>query len=228
MARTLRDRLRRRRDEAGYAAILVAMLIATVLFPIAALSVDVGRMYVEGERVQAAADAAAMAGVTFLPADFSSAQAEAVKVAARNGFPNSGTTTVTVAQGLKPTQLQVTITSRIHNTIAASFGNDYTTVTRLAVADYNGPAPMGSPCNTFGNEPLGTTTYGPAPSQLVVPSGATCSSTPQFWGSVYGPDIYKVDGDQVMVRWCSSSESNCSSGKNNDFRPCLLYTSRCV
>ena len=33
------------------------------------------------------------------------------------------------------------------------FGFDRTTIARSAVADYNGPAPMGSPCNTFGNEP---------------------------------------------------------------------------
>ncbi|MFN8194785.1 MAG: pilus assembly protein TadG-related protein [Nocardioidaceae bacterium] len=213
-------RLLRRRDEAGYAAILVALMISTVLFPISALSVDVARWYVEGERVQAAADAAAMAGVTFLPADLNSARTEAIKVSGRNGYPNSGTSTVTVVQGLKPTQLEVTVTSRIHNTIAASWGDDYTVITRTATADYNGPAPMGSPCNTFGNEPAGTAGAGPVASQLSVPGGgATCSSTPGFWASVYGPDIYKVDGDQIMVRKCSGTESNCTSGTNNDFRP---------
>ena len=216
---TLRERRRLARQQAGYAAIFMALLVAGILFPIASFAVDVARWYVEGERVQAAADAAAMAGVTYLPADFSSASAEAVKVAGKNGYPNSGSSTVAVAQGAKPTQLQVTITSQVHNSIAASWGDDYTTISRTAVADYNGPAPMGSPCNTFGNEPAGTATYGPSASQLSVPSGATCSSTPQFWGSVYGPDIYKVDGDQVMTRYCSGSESNCTSGNNADFRP---------
>ncbi len=42
--------------------------------PLTALSVDMARMYVELERVQTAADAAATAGVTFLPDDFASAR----------------------------------------------------------------------------------------------------------------------------------------------------------
>jgi len=211
---------RRRRDEAGYVAIVMALLTAAVLFPISALAVDVSRMYVEGERVQAAADAASMAGVTYLPADFDTAKSEAIKVAGKNGYPNGGNVTVTVSQGFKPTQLQVTITSRITNQIASVWGDTTATITRTAVADYNGPAPMGSPCNTFGNEPDGSTGFGPTASTLTVPpGGANCSTTPGFWGTVYGPDIYKVDGDQLMVRYCSGSESNCSSGKNNDFRP---------
>ncbi len=163
--------LKRRRDEAGYAAILVALLSATVLMPLSALAVDVSRWYVEVERVQAAADAASMAGVTYLPTDFANASATARTVAARNGYPNGGNTTVAVALGEKPTQLKVTISSTIPNAISASFSDSFTTITRSATADYNGPAPMGSPCNTFGNEPLGSPGAPPVASQLTVPPG---------------------------------------------------------
>ena len=66
-----------RRNEGGYAAIVVTMLSASVLLPGSALAVDVSRWYVEVERVQNAADSAAMAGVTWLPIDLTSATSTA-------------------------------------------------------------------------------------------------------------------------------------------------------
>ena len=60
---------------------------------------------------------------------------------------------VTVQVGDLASQLKVTITSRIDNTFGGAIGLSRTTITRTATADYKGPAPMGSPCNTFGNEP---------------------------------------------------------------------------
>jgi hypothetical protein len=210
----IRGRLRKR-NERGYAAILVALLAVTILMPLAALAVDVSRWYVEVERVQAAADAAALAGVTYLPIDFADASATARTVAARNG----GYTSVSVRVGDKPTQLEVTVSSRIPNSFAGSFSNRFATITRSSVADYNGPAPMGSPCNTFGNEPAGTSGAGPVGSQLGIPTGgAQCSATPKFWANVHGPNVFKVDGDQLMTRFCSGSEDGCSGSTNGDFR----------
>ena len=144
-----------RRDERGYVALVFALFSGFLLLPLCAISVDVSRWYVEVQRVQNAADAAAMAGVTFLPDDFASARSTAITVAGRNGYPNSGTSGVVVAVGAKPTQLVVTISSTIHNSFGAGIGKDWANITRSATADYNGPAPMGSPCNTFGNEPPG-------------------------------------------------------------------------
>ena len=54
-------------NEQGYVAILVALLVATIMLPLCAIAVDVARWYVEIERMQNAADAAALAGVTYLP-----------------------------------------------------------------------------------------------------------------------------------------------------------------
>ncbi len=114
-----------------------------------------------------------MAGVTYLPDDFTSAKTTAITVAGRNGFPNSGKTSVTVALGAKPTQLKVTVSSTIYNSFAASFNKAWATVSRSSVADYNGPAPMGSPCNAFGNEPAaGSAEPLGTGSQIVVPQPA--------------------------------------------------------
>ena len=195
-------RTRTRRGERGYAAVLVAALAASILLPLSALSVDVSRWYVEIERVQAAADAAAMAGVTYMPDDLAAATTTALQVASRNGYTNGGNATVTVAAGVKPTQLVVTVQTTVKNSLA-SFDKDWATSSRSATADYNGPAPMGSPCNTFGNEPRGTAANGPINSVLEVPAGgAQCSTYPKFWGTVHGPWVYKTQGDQIMTRYC--------------------------
>src|SRR3954463_9397272 len=140
----------RRRDERGYAAILVALLAATVLLALCAVGVDVARWYVEVERTQKAADAAALAGGTYMPNDFVSARSTATTVASKNGYQNSGDTTVTAEAGDGPSQLKVTISSRIRNSFGAALGIPYSTITRSATADYTAPAPMGSPCNIFG------------------------------------------------------------------------------
>jgi hypothetical protein len=214
-----RVRRLRRRDEAGYAAILVAMLAATILMPLAALSVDVARWYVEIERAQNAADAAAMAGVTYLPDNFAMAEQTAIAVAGRNGYPDSGSTSVSVTTGAKPTQLKVTVSSTINNGFADSFDLGFATISRSAVADYNGPAPLGSPCNAFGNEPA-SGAAGPSGSQIVAPTGgATCTSTPQLWGAIAGPATPKGNGDAHMTRTCASGNSGCSGTTNHEFQP---------
>ncbi len=82
-----------------------------------------------------------------------SAKTRALEVAARNGYDNTGNNTVTVELGEKPTQLKVTVTEVVKNTFGAAIGVPTTTISQSGTADYQGPAPMGSPCNTFGNEP---------------------------------------------------------------------------
>jgi Flp pilus assembly protein TadG len=220
------SRLRRGRDEGGYAAFLVAAFAASIMMPLCAISVDVARWYVEVSRIQNAADAAAMAGVTYLPDDFASARSTAITVAGRNGYPNSGSTSVSVAIGDKPTQLEVTISSTIDNSFGASFGVGSSTIVRSATADFNGPAPMGSPCNTFGNEPNGAGTgsndpvRGPTSSVIVAPAGgAQCTSNPQFWGAVAGPETPKGNGDEFMTRTCNTGNAGCTGTTNDEFDP---------
>lgn len=209
----------RRRGEQGYVTVLAAAFVASLFLPVGAIGVDLARMYLEGERVQAAADAAALAGVTHLPDDLAGATTQATEAAARNGYPASADVQVDVDYGDKKTQLRVTISSRIPNTFGSGFGIDTSEVTRSAVADYNGPAPMGSPCNTFGNEPAGTPLLGPITSVLQVPVGASCPQTPEYWGTVEGPRVYKTQGDQYSTRYCKGNEDGCNGSTNTDFRP---------
>ena len=211
----------RRRGEQGYVAVLVAIMAATVILPLCAIAVDVARWYVEVERMQNAADAASMAGVTYLPDDMDSARATAIAVSARNGFPNSGTSSVTVATGSKPTQLKVTVSSTVRNTFGAAFGIGSANISRFAVADYNGPAPMGSPCNAFANEPTAGAAEPLGPGSQIVPpiGGAVCTSSPKFWAAIAGPETPKGNGDAIMTRRCSSGNDDCTGTTNDEFEP---------
>ena len=76
------------REEAGAILVYVALIIP-VLFAAAAISVDVARWYVEVQRVQRAADAAALAAAPFVPGPIavgSRAYNEAEALIEANGF----------------------------------------------------------------------------------------------------------------------------------------------
>lgn len=210
----------RARSERGAAMVLGALLFAFLALPLCALGVDTARWWVEAQRIQAAVDAASTAGVTYMPDDFNSAQTRALQVAKTNGYQPDARTTVTIAPGGVPTQLKVTITATVDNFFAKSFGIATSKITREAVADYNGPAPMGNPCNTFGNEPKGTPNAGPELSQLSAPAGAVCPAIPDFWASINGPDIDKTQGERFAARQCAGNEDGCnSSNVNSEFDP---------
>lgn len=214
---------RRRRNEAGAAMVLGALLFAFLALPLCALSVDTARWWVEAQRIQAAADAAATAGVTYMPDDLTKATARAVALATSNGYTAGSGTTVTVSPGDKPTQLRVTISRAVDNFFAKSIGIGTSTITRSSVADFNGPAPMGSPCNSFANEPAGSAQQGPSTSQTKVPTYANCAS-PQFWGAITGPETWKDQGAQFETRKCGGvGEDGCASAAegaaNNEFDP---------
>jgi Flp pilus assembly protein TadG len=226
-------RRRSRRQEAGYAAVVTALLASVLFLGMAAMGVDTARWYVEVERVQKAADAAALAGVTYMPNDFTNAKATAIAAATKNGYPNSGDTQVVVGVGTKPSELKVTIKSKIHNTFGAMIGVDNATIVRSAVADYTAPAPMGSPCNTFANEPPSQPAPAPQPAGSALPTGSmpdgttlpfnNCSTQPDFWAAIQGPNTDKEQGDRYMDYVCDGGATagatfECSGGKNNEFR----------
>lgn len=222
------------RSDRGAVAILTAVLIP-VLILLTALAVDLGRWYVEAARVQKAADAAALGGVTYMPNNYSSAQTTAGDVSADNGYGDSGTSACTAASPASGTkcvstfktgvvsELGVTVSSTITNVFGSVFGNSTTTIARTAVADYQGPAIMGSPCNTFGNEPDGTSVAPPSSSTIpgtLLGGYATCDKTtnpPNFWAVVQGPQTNKSNGDRYSNATCDSGTDGCSGTTNSEF-----------
>ncbi|MBI1377612.1 MAG: hypothetical protein GC157_09050 [Frankiales bacterium] len=194
--------------DAGAVAIIVA-LMTPVLLGFCALAVDIARWYVEAERVQKVADAAALAGVVYLPQDFAKGKATALSVAASNGYAPSATVSVDVRVGARPSQLEVTVASTVTNAFGQLLGFPTTTIARTAVSDYNGPAPMGSPCWAFGNEP----------DPLGQSRPSNCPQNPNFWATIHGPEVDKTQGDQFSTRYCAGGESGCSGSTNTEFDP---------
>jgi hypothetical protein len=202
-----------RSREGGYVAVMTALLLFT-LMGLAAFAVDVGHWYQVGQQEQAAADAAAMAGVTFLPGDLASAQSTAQSYAKINGFQN-GVNSVTVTPALdgRPTRLRVTVSQSVPNFFGSLLGVSKTTVSRTAVADYSEPVPMGSPCNEFGNDP------DPASNRATACSGVLG----QFWANVNSPGTDKANGDAYQSVSCPTGADGCTGSTNNDYAPDGYY-----
>ena len=123
-------------------------------------------------------------------------------------------------QNLGPTQIRVTLESEVPNGFGGLLGVPATVITRTAVGEFNGPAPLGSPCNVHGNEPRTDPLLDPSdvsklPAGMDNSETDPCGPWPQFWPTIYGPEIYKTQGDQFATRRCGIDpyrESNCASG----------------
>jgi hypothetical protein len=96
---------------------------------------------------------------------------------------------------------------------------------------------MGSPCNTFGNEPSGTTYAGadqpqgnvipPAPLPSTNPGYVTCqSTTPNFWAGIEGPATEKVQGDRFSTTVCDTSTTDCADPDNPTPSPTPSYSNK--
>ncbi|SDP26418.1 Flp pilus assembly protein TadG [Pedococcus dokdonensis] len=184
----------RARSERGYVAVTVAIML-TVLLGFCAFAVDVGNWYYVGQKAQKAADAAALAGVPYLPSDQASAFSTARLQSKKNEFENVGVTTVTPSIDGRPTRLRVKVTTTVKNQFGWLLGVPTTTIARSAVADYAGPVPMGSPCNEYGDDPY--------------PSGnrsSNCNNTGAFWANVGSPQAPKGNGDAFQNSMGSNSD----------------------
>ena len=106
-------------------------------------------------RFQKAVDAAALAGAVFMPENAGNkAFTTAQSISSQNGFTNgSNGVTVTTAAGKLPNQLKVTVSINTKNPWGAMVGYNNTTIVRSAVAEYQLPQNLGSPQNSYGNDP---------------------------------------------------------------------------
>jgi len=161
-------------------AITLFILIAALLF-----GIDAGRLRAEAESAQRAANAAALAGVVYLP-DFSdSAFTRAREEARKNGYVTNAAQNVTVTPALVPGtnyQLRVTVSEPFQLLFGKLFGLGKMMVSRTATAEYLPALQMGSPDYVLG--------YPGFPSYL------TAARFPQnFYLNQNGPYAYKENGD---------------------------------
>lgn len=188
------------RGEKGYALVLAALLLLPLL-AFTGFATDVGAWYARANRIQRAADAAALAGVVWMP-DLTQARTVALATAQRNGFVN-GQDNITITVSSSPTstrKLRVIIRdAQVDQFFSELFIGDVA-ITRAATAEYVLPVPLGSPNNTFGNDP-------------VTPQ----SPYPNLWGAIAGPMEDMNQGDAFAAR-CAGGTSNCATATNPQYR----------
>ena len=122
------------------------------LFAILALVIDVGNIWNNSLHVQQAAEAAALAGVPYMPGDFPTASTKAAAEAQRNGFSAAGGATVTPVVNLESNRrLDVTVSRSYGTYFLRLLGMNTVRISRTATAEYTLPVPMGSPLSTYGD-----------------------------------------------------------------------------
>jgi Flp pilus assembly protein TadG len=134
---------------------VIFALVSLVLFAIVGLSIDAGMSYLASDQIERAADAAALAGVAYMPGEYNSAQNAALVEAARNGFTDAGSNNtctaiqfpcVVTSQPANTTnQLKVTISVTVPTTFLKLLGFSSTIVKRSAIAEYLPPIALGQP-----------------------------------------------------------------------------------
>jgi hypothetical protein len=145
--------IRRPRTNRERGQVIVIFSLAIFLFMgLCALALDISWYWLNGLRMQRAADAAALAGVVHLPSDPTTAVSVALDEAKKNGY-ESGVSGVTVVPTQDPTnarRLRVQITGPVGTYFARVFGFNSFPSRKDAKAEYVLPVPMGSPDPYYG------------------------------------------------------------------------------
>ena len=123
-----------------------------VLTGITALAVDVSWYWANTLKVQRAADAAALAGVVWLPGQPSTAYATARDQAAKNGYTDTvgGVSITALKDATNNRRLNVTVSAPVGTFFMRIFGINSIQAVRSSKAEYVLPVPMGSPENYYG------------------------------------------------------------------------------
>jgi hypothetical protein len=131
--------------EAGQIIAIFALMLV-VLLGLVGIAIDVTYAWREELRVQRAADAAALAGVVYLPGNVAGGVSAAQAEGGKNGF-----TTVSASQNAGDSrQMDVTVSARVPTFFLRALGWDHFDVSRHAHAVYILPVPMGSPDAYYG------------------------------------------------------------------------------
>ena len=137
--------------EAGQIVVMFAMSIL-MLFGILAMVIDIGNVWNASLHVQRAAEAAALAGVPYMPGDFTTASSRAVAEATKNGFGTANGATVTPAVNIESNRrLDVTVSKTFGTFFLRAIGIPTVRISRTATGEYTLPVPMGSPLDSFGD-----------------------------------------------------------------------------
>jgi hypothetical protein len=203
-------------DADGGAALPFVAAILVLLLGVSAFAVDLGWLYLNGARLQRAADSSALAGVVYLPGDIPNVITNAVNGANANGW-DIGTVNGTPVGGggpqeldwrsLADNKLEVTLSANVPTFFLKVLGINDFDISRVATAEYVKPVPIGSPDPCFG---VGLTS---------IEIGDCNPATAQnFWSAISGPYTNKWNGDaHATLFWDDDSTWNQEFG-NTEYR----------
>ncbi|HEY8179232.1 MAG TPA: pilus assembly protein TadG-related protein [Candidatus Limnocylindria bacterium] len=218
-------RRRRWRSSRRGQVLIIAGGVLIPLIALVGLVIDLGWYQTNVLRVQRAADAAALAGVVYLPGQVGTSYTTAEAEATKNGYSDGGGTVVTPVQDAgNARRLNVTITTNVDTFFARIIGVNTLPISRVASAEYVRPVPMGSPLNYYGigcmdmaaaaSDPQ-CITSGNSNAASGVPSASTGStligasapsqlSSGGFWGAAFTKGGDSRNGDAYLPTMVSS------------------------
>ena len=200
----LRDDLRDsgRRDR-GIALILTALLLVPLVV-LTAFAVDSGAWYAQAERMQRAADAAALAGVVWVDDDNPTKYVDVAReTAAKNGFPHDPPDISVNVTKVGQAQVEVEIV-KDGQQFFSQLVIDEPNIHRRAVGEFVLPVPLGSPRNFLGT---GRLAYAASDTNIYYPEGLTLS--------INGRCTAKRQGDRRAAQWVTSE--SCSGATNPEY-----------
>lgn len=197
---------RGRRDH-GYILVEFAVLLVPLLLMVS-LSVDVGSWYNRVSDLQKAADAAALAGVVWLP-DEDKAETYALAAAARNGFVDGVDGIDITISKVGERRLRVTIQDDdVDSFFYQNLGGRSLDLARAGTAEYVLPVPLGSPRNYFGTGRLLSGSDRELLYQSVNPSCTSKVNGDRYQSLHYGPLYTSGDLRGTSLSSCASTPSN--------------------
>src|SRR4029077_11194219 len=186
-----------RREQRGQTLVIVALMLVPLLGFTGIVS-DVAWYEVNLMRIQRAADAAALAGVVYLPTDVPGAQNAAYQEATKNGYaPGVGGVTVTAnPEALNNRILGVSVSAPVRSWFARLLGVTQFNARRTARAEFVLPVPMGSPEDYYGiNVVCRNTDTSPNCPQVPRAAGAGTLAPLGFFGGVEARGTERQNGD---------------------------------
>jgi hypothetical protein len=206
--------------EKGAALPFVAVLLV-LLLGMAAFAIDLGWLYLNGARLQRAADSSALAGVVYLPGDIPNVVSNAVNGANANGWDVGSVNGTPLGGGgsedldwrsLADNKLEVTLSTTVPTFFLRVLGMDDFNVSRIATAEYVKPVPIGSPDPCFG---IGHTSL----------NGGDCNpaTAQRFWAAISGPLTNKWNGDARATRFWDDDSTWNQEFANSQYRPNGYY-----
>jgi hypothetical protein len=211
--------------------VLVIFTGAIFLFILlCAVVLDVSWYWLNGLRIQRAADAAALAGVVYLPGDLPGAIGAAKAEAAKNGYLDGvGGVTVDAQQDpSNPRRMKVTLSAPVGTFFLRVLGIASLPESRRAKAEYVLPVPMGSPENYYGvfgplRKPNGGADLWRSPNCTppdAQPRDPYCNLlTPRgLWGTMISQGSENINGDAYLAKYQIRTSS-----LNPNYRPSQYY-----